>query len=75
VGDKYYRYDYIRMVWPNQDYFNLTSTRDSTQPFPDNYPCTGVSEHIPVVQKHRLFTLVQRHWQPADARSNFQCLA
>ncbi len=42
VGDKYYRFDYIRMVWPNQDYFNLTSDRDATQPFPEDYPCTGV---------------------------------
>lgn len=24
VGDAYYRFDYIRMLWPNQDYFNLT---------------------------------------------------
>ena len=42
VGDKYYQYDYIRMVWPNQDYFNLTSDRDSSQPFPEDYACTGV---------------------------------
>lgn len=27
VGDAYYSYDYIRMVWPNQDYFALTSER------------------------------------------------
>jgi uncharacterized protein (TIGR03663 family) len=26
VGDAYYRFDYLRMVWPNQDYFNLTWT-------------------------------------------------
>src|SRR5258706_12249921 len=30
------------MVWPNQDYFNLTSDRDATQPLPEDYPCTGV---------------------------------
>ena len=24
VKDNYYRYEYIRLVWPNQDYFNLT---------------------------------------------------
>ena len=42
VGDNYYKYEYIRMVWPNQDYFNLTSSRDSTQDFPADYPCTGV---------------------------------
>ncbi len=27
VGNAYYEYDYIRMVWPNQDYFNLTWDR------------------------------------------------
>jgi predicted membrane-bound mannosyltransferase/DNA-binding beta-propeller fold protein YncE len=27
VGDAYYRFDYIRMVWPNQDYFALTPER------------------------------------------------
>jgi DNA-binding beta-propeller fold protein YncE len=27
VGDQYYVLNYIRMVWPNQDYFNLTWTR------------------------------------------------
>jgi DNA-binding beta-propeller fold protein YncE len=27
VGNDYYRFDYIRMVWPNQDYFNLTWAR------------------------------------------------
>jgi len=27
VGDAYYRFDYIRMVWPNQDYFGLTTER------------------------------------------------
>jgi uncharacterized protein (TIGR03663 family) len=41
VSDLYFRYDYIRMVWPNQDYFNLIGTRpDSTLPFDDS--CTGV---------------------------------
>ena len=27
VGNNYYRLDYIRMVWPNQDYFSLTWSR------------------------------------------------
>jgi len=43
VGDKYYRYDYIRMVWPNQDYFNLVSDRpDPAAAFDETYPCTGI---------------------------------
>ena len=27
VKDNYYRYEYIRLWWPNQDYFNLTPER------------------------------------------------
>ncbi|MBN2387753.1 MAG: TIGR03663 family protein [Anaerolineales bacterium] len=27
VGDNYFRFDYIRMVWPNQDYFHLNWSR------------------------------------------------
>jgi uncharacterized protein (TIGR03663 family) len=27
LGDSYYRYEYIRMWWPLQDYFNLTADR------------------------------------------------
>jgi len=27
LGDGFYRFDYIRMWWPNQDYFNLDQTR------------------------------------------------
>jgi uncharacterized protein (TIGR03663 family) len=27
VGNAFYRFDYIRMWWPNQDYFNLTVDR------------------------------------------------
>jgi predicted membrane-bound mannosyltransferase/DNA-binding beta-propeller fold protein YncE len=43
VGDNYYRYDYIRMVWPNQDYFNLVSPRvDPNVPFDETYSCTGI---------------------------------
>ncbi len=27
LGDNFYRFDYIRMWWPNQDYFNLDQAR------------------------------------------------
>ena len=27
LGDEFYQFDYIRMWWPNQDYFNLDQTR------------------------------------------------
>jgi predicted membrane-bound mannosyltransferase/DNA-binding beta-propeller fold protein YncE len=43
VGENYYRFDYVRMVWPNQDYFNLVSDRfKPEEPFSPDYPCTGV---------------------------------
>ncbi len=43
VGENYYRFDYVRMVWPNQDYFNLVSDRPyPEEPFPEDYPCTGL---------------------------------
>lgn len=42
LGPNYYRFDYIRMWWPNQDYFNLVSSRDANTPFPDDYSCTGL---------------------------------
>jgi predicted membrane-bound mannosyltransferase/DNA-binding beta-propeller fold protein YncE len=41
LGPGYYRFDYIRMWWPNQDYFGLTSPRDEAQPFYEGYPCQG----------------------------------
>jgi uncharacterized protein (TIGR03663 family) len=43
VGDQFYRFDYLRMVWPNQDYFNLVTTRpDPASPFPADYSCRGL---------------------------------
>ncbi|MEW5940399.1 MAG: hypothetical protein AB1750_12090, partial [Chloroflexota bacterium] len=43
LGPGYYRFDYIRMWWPNQDYFGLTYPRDPSFPFPENYPCRGIT--------------------------------
>ena len=43
VGDRYLKFEYIRMVWPNQDYFNLVTERPNPDtPFDEAYPCTGV---------------------------------
>ncbi len=42
LGPGYYRFDYIRMWWPMQDYFNLVNPRDPNSPFPDNYSCRGL---------------------------------
>jgi predicted membrane-bound mannosyltransferase/sugar lactone lactonase YvrE len=41
LGPGYYRIDYIRMWWPNQDYFGLVSDRQPL-PFDDTYSCKGV---------------------------------
>ncbi|MBI3339649.1 MAG: TIGR03663 family protein [Chloroflexi bacterium] len=40
LGPGYYRIDYIRMWWPNQDYFGLVNDRQPT-PFDDSYSCKG----------------------------------
>ena len=42
VNQGYYRSDYIRMWWPNQDYYGLVGDRDSHLLFAEDYPCTGV---------------------------------
>ncbi len=42
LGPGYYRFDYIRMVWPNQDYFGLSFERDPDVPFPPDYKCRGI---------------------------------
>lgn len=41
IGPGYYRFDYIRMWWPMQDYFSLVYERDATIPFPEDYACNG----------------------------------
>jgi uncharacterized protein (TIGR03663 family) len=42
LGPNYYRFDYIRMWWPNQDYFGLTYERtDANAEFYEGYPCKG----------------------------------
>jgi DNA-binding beta-propeller fold protein YncE len=41
VDDNFYQFDYIRMVWPNQDYFNLVPERPADLPFDENYSCQG----------------------------------
>jgi len=42
LGDGYYRFDYIRMWWPMQDYFGLVGKRDPKVAFDENYPCRGL---------------------------------
>ena len=42
LGPDYYRIDYIRMWWPNQDYFDLVSARNASTPFASDYSCNGL---------------------------------
>ncbi len=42
LGDGYYRFDYIRMWWPMQDYFGLVGKRDPKIAFDKSYPCRGL---------------------------------
>lgn len=42
LGPGFYRADYVRMWWPMQDYFSLSNDRDATQPFPEDYACSGL---------------------------------
>lgn len=42
LGQGFYKIDYIRMWWPMQEYFNLVSDRDPSQPFPEDYACNGL---------------------------------
>lgn len=41
LGPGYYRIDYTRMWWPNQDYFGLVTDRPAA-PFDANYSCRGL---------------------------------
>ncbi len=38
---QYFGFSYVRMWWPNQDYFYLVTDRDPAQPFPPDYACQG----------------------------------
>lgn len=71
LGDGFYRFDYIRMWWPNQDYFNLDKTRvlnAITDP--------GIREGIFDIWFNRDYTkyaqatgsttMTLTTWQPAD---------
>ena len=52
LGPGYYRFDYIRMWWPNQDYFGLTYKRDASLPFDDSYSCRGVLSFFKLIRSH-----------------------
>ena len=49
LGPGFYRIDYIRMWWPNQDYFGLVTDRQPG-PFDANYSCKGVLGFLKLFQ-------------------------
>jgi predicted membrane-bound mannosyltransferase/DNA-binding beta-propeller fold protein YncE len=50
LGPNYYRMDYIRMWWPNQDYFGLVAERDPSQPFNEYYSCKGILSSLKLIK-------------------------
>ncbi|GAB4422952.1 MAG: hypothetical protein Kow002_12460 [Anaerolineales bacterium] len=72
LGPGYYRYDYIRMWWPNQDYFGLTKERIAHA-----FTNTAIRKGMWDIWFNRDYTsyaqatgktdLTPTTWQPADA--------
>ena len=53
VEEDFYKFEYIRMVWPNQDYFNLVSERpDPDAEFDPNYSCSGILSVLKLIKKY-----------------------
>jgi predicted membrane-bound mannosyltransferase/DNA-binding beta-propeller fold protein YncE len=50
IGPGFYRFDYIRMWWPMQDYFSLSYERDATIPFAEDYACSGALSFLKLVK-------------------------
>lgn len=72
VGDKFYKYEYIRMVWPNQDYFNLVSERpDPEAAFDEAYPCTGVLGVMKLIKKYDYTKICNAITNPAMREAVF----
>lgn len=72
VGDKFYKYEYIRMVWPNQDYFTLASDRPNPDdPFPQDYSCTGVMSVLQLIRKYDFSKICRVVTDPAMREAVF----
>jgi len=71
VGDQYYRFDYIRLVWPNQDYFGLTwdrikkalSNPDEREAIFDIWLNRDYTKYAAVTGET---SLTQATWSPSD---------
>jgi predicted membrane-bound mannosyltransferase/sugar lactone lactonase YvrE len=72
VGDKYYKFEYIRMVWPNQDYFSLVTERSNPDdPFPPDYPCTGVVGFLQLIKNYDYSKICKAITDPAMREAVF----
>jgi predicted membrane-bound mannosyltransferase/sugar lactone lactonase YvrE len=71
VGQAFYRFDYVRMIWPNQDYFNLTWERISNalnnpqmrQAIFDIWLNRDFKKYAEVTGQQ---TTTPENWQPSD---------
>ena len=71
LGDNFYRFDYIRMWWPNQDYFNLDRVR-VLNAISDSQIRAGIfdiwldRDYTQYAQATGNSTMTSTTWQPAD---------
>ncbi len=71
LGDGYYRFDYIRMWWPNQDYFGLDRARvlnaiTNTEIRAGIFDIWFNRDYTRYAQATGNSTLTPTTWQPAD---------
>ena len=72
IGPGYYRVDYIRMWWPMQDYFSLSYNRDESQPFPENYACSGPLSILKLIKSKDYTTFCEAFTNPDIRAGIFQ---
>jgi predicted membrane-bound mannosyltransferase/DNA-binding beta-propeller fold protein YncE len=72
IGPGYYRVDYVRMWWPMQDYFNLVSNRDASQPFPEDYKCSGAMSFLKLRKSKDYSNFCEGFTDPAIRAGIFQ---
>ncbi|HET9912609.1 MAG TPA: hypothetical protein VFQ13_12010, partial [Anaerolineales bacterium] len=76
LGDEFYEFDYIRMWWPNQDYFNLDKTRvlnaiTSPQIREGIFDIWLDRDYTKYAQSTGSTSMTLTTWQPADQMKLF----
>ncbi len=74
LGPGFYRIDYIRMWWPNQDYFGLVTDRQAA-PFSETYSCKGRAGVLPALPHQRFLPDLLGNPRPCDTDGHHQHLA